>query len=364
MRAPSARGARETARPPRLAAALLALLMLASGPARTALADSPTPADTRDALHQARLELRRTKDDIRGRMAKLRLLQRRMNRLATRISRNEDQINHALLKIHRTQRAIADLQHHLRALNARLAERSRQAYMMGPATPMVYLLTASSAADAAERISLLEEMNRRDAVLVEEIAAVRDGLSVRRSELQKITWYLATVRADLHDGQRALRRAMAQSRSLLSSLRTHKEDVLGEISQIRPFAVCPVGEPHAVGDDFGIWVHRSKKWGGDHVHQGNDIMAPEGTPIYAPFDGVAEDATNHIGGQAVRVVGQYGYAYNAHLSAFGQLGPVQTGDVVGYVGHTGDTGANHDHFEWHPDGGPAVDPHDFLMLVC
>jgi murein DD-endopeptidase MepM/ murein hydrolase activator NlpD len=38
--------------------------------------------------------------------------------------------------------------------------------------------------------------------------------------------------------------------------------------------------------------------------------------------------------------------------------------VIGYVGHTGDTSANHDHFEWHPDGGPAVDPYDFLMKVC
>jgi murein DD-endopeptidase MepM/ murein hydrolase activator NlpD len=140
--------------------------------------------------------------------------------------------------------------------------------------------------------------------------------------------------------------------------------VLDEISRIRPFAVCPVGDPHAVGDNFGIWVHRSKQWGGDHVHQGNDIMAPEGTPIYAPFDGTAVDTTNHIGGNAVSVYGKYGYVYNAHLSRFGQLGPVKAGDIVGYVGHTGDTGANHDHFEWHPGEGEAVDPNEFLMLVC
>lgn len=67
---------------------------------------------------------------------------------------------------------------------------------------------------------------------------------------------------------------------------------------------------------FGVWVHRSKKWGGDHIHQGDDIMSPEGAPIVAPFDGTATDATNHIGGIAVKVDGKYGYVYNAHLSAW------------------------------------------------
>ncbi len=359
MRAPNARGAGATARPPRLAAALLLVtVMLASAPAGPALADSS------DALHQAKHELHQTKARIRARMAKLHKLQRQMNALATRISRNEDQINHTLAKIRATQRAIVPLEHRLAILTQQLADRSRQAFIMGPAAPMMYLLTASSAADAANRISLLDEMSRRDLVLIDEISAVREELNTRRTELQRYTWYLATVRAALRQDQRALHRKMSQSRRLLASLRQHKEAVLEQISRIRPFAVCPVGDPHAVGDDFGIWVHRSKRWGGDHIHQGNDIMAPEGTPIYAPFDGIAVNATNHIGGNAVKVYGKYGYVYNAHLSRFGKLGPVKTGDIIGYVGHTGDTGANHDHFEWHPSNGPAVDPHGFLMLVC
>jgi murein DD-endopeptidase MepM/ murein hydrolase activator NlpD len=358
MRAPKARGAGATARSPRLAAALLVLLMLASAPAGTALASSG------DALRQARQELHETKAHIRARMAKLRALQRKMNRLATAIGRNENQINHTLLKTHRAQLDIGAMRQRLSVLSARLAERSRQAYIMGPATPMMYLLTATSAADAAERISLLQEMNRRDLVLVQAVESVKERLSARRTALQKYTWYLASVRAELDANEKALRQAMARSKALVATLRTHKENVLGEISRIRPFAVCPVGDPHAVGDDFGIWVHKPKKWGGNHIHQGNDIMAPEGTPIYAPFDGTAVVATNHIGGNAVSVYGEYGYVYNAHLSRFGTLGPVKAGDVVGYVGHTGDTGANHDHFEWHPGNGPAVDPHDFLMMVC
>jgi murein DD-endopeptidase MepM/ murein hydrolase activator NlpD len=136
------------------------------------------------------------------------------------------------------------------------------------------------------------------------------------------------------------------------------------ISKIHPFAVCPVQGPVAVADDFGIWVHHTKKEGGNHIHQGNDMMAAAGTPIVAPFDGKAVETSNDIGGLAVSVYGQFGYVYNAHLSAFGTLGQVETGTVIGYVGATGNASGPHDHFEWHPDNGPAVDPHEFLMAVC
>jgi murein DD-endopeptidase MepM/ murein hydrolase activator NlpD len=126
--------------------------------------------------------------------------------------------------------------------------------------------------------------------------------------------------------------------------------------------VCPVGMPHAYSDDFG-----APRWGGGfHPHQGNDIFAPEGTPIYAPFDGVAVKAENALGGQAVKVYGRLGYVYNAHLSAYGILGRVNVGTIIGYVGNTGNAinSAPHDHFEWHPGNGAAVDPFPYLNAVC
>ena len=49
------------------------------------------------------------------------------------------------------------------------------------------------------------------------------------------------------------------------------------------------------------------------------------------------------------VYGDLGYTYNAHLMQPGVTGQVSAGDVIGYVGETGDTTTPHDHFEWHPN---------------
>jgi murein DD-endopeptidase MepM/ murein hydrolase activator NlpD len=123
--------------------------------------------------------------------------------------------------------------------------------------------------------------------------------------------------------------------------------------------------------------------GGYHPHAGNDIIAPQGTPIYATFDGYAQAGSNSLGGYAVNVYGDLGYTYNAHMMQPGYTGPVSAGDIIGYVGETGDTSTPHNHFEWHPkvtptdwpaspygysviDTGssPAVNPFPLLAQVC
>jgi murein DD-endopeptidase MepM/ murein hydrolase activator NlpD len=127
-----------------------------------------------------------------------------------------------------------------------------------------------------------------------------------------------------------------------------------------PFVVCPVDRPREYTDDFGV----SRYVGGYHTHTANDITAPMGTKVRAPFDGRAEESYNGLGGLTVKVYGRLGYAVHAHLSKVGRLGKVRAGDVVGYVGQSGDAMNPHDHFEWHPGGGDAVSPFRFLNAVC
>lgn len=129
-----------------------------------------------------------------------------------------------------------------------------------------------------------------------------------------------------------------------------------------PIQLCPVQGKGYFSNDFGA----PRYAGGYHPHAGNDIFAAMGTPVVAPFDGVAFATPNSLGGNAVKVSGPLGFVYNAHLIAYGKLGRVKIGDVIGYVGNTGDArgGAPHDHFEWHPGGGLAVNPYPFLKAAC
>ncbi len=353
---------RRRARGSALAAALVAAVLLL-GAVSPAVAEGPTGA-TGAALHHAKHDLKRVKKHIVARKAKLQKVQRSLNRIATKISLNRSLIARTQLRMDKLATKIKALAAENAALEARLAERSRDAYILGPAAPMLYLLTATSAEDVVSRLGFLDEMSHRDELLALKVQGTSTRLAQARGELLRLAHIRDLAARRLAAGQRQLDRRLASSRRIYQALRQRRTDALFQISQIRPFAVCPVDGPVAVANDFGIWVNHGKEWGGRHRHQGNDMMAAMGTPIVAPFDGTAVDATNHIGGNAVIVYGQFGYVYNAHLSAFGQLGPVTKGTVIGYVGATGDAGGPHDHFEWHPNNGPAVDPHPFLMLVC
>ncbi len=146
-------------------------------------------------------------------------------------------------------------------------------------------------------------------------------------------------------------------------LRSQRLDLSTWIRTFGIFRYCPVRGPVDVTSNFGYAVpHRPGVPA--HIHQGDDMMAASGQAIVAPFDGYAEAGHNWLGGNAVYVRGANGYVYNAHLSAYGKLGSVKAGDVIGYVGSTGDAGGPHDHFEWHPGNGSAVDPYPYLMAVC
>lgn len=86
-------------------------------------------------------------------------------------------------------------------------------------------------------------------------------------------------------------------------------------------------------------------------HTGVDYAAPAGTPIYAVADGtiVAARWDNSFGNyQAIdhRVGGRTYRAYYCHQSRFARKsGSVKRGEVIGYVGSTGNSTGNHLHFE-------------------
>ncbi len=126
--------------------------------------------------------------------------------------------------------------------------------------------------------------------------------------------------------------------------------------------VCPTGDSAvAFGDTWG--APRS----GGRRHQGVDMIGPIGVPLLAVVDGVAAAKSNELGGLAIWFTGSDGNKYYyAHLDHYGSLGAVSKGDVIGYMGQTGNArfSVPHLHFEVHPGGGAAVNPYPTVRAHC
>ncbi len=135
--------------------------------------------------------------------------------------------------------------------------------------------------------------------------------------------------------------------------------------------VFPVYGPASFGDTFGApRADVDEGW-----HHGEDIFAPLGTPLLAVADGtVFSVGWNDIGGWRVWLRDREGNEfYYAHLSAYSPLAvngrQVKAGDVIGFMGKTGDAEYSpvHLHFEIHPVSMLAlgyhgvVAPYPFLL---
>ncbi len=96
------------------------------------------------------------------------------------------------------------------------------------------------------------------------------------------------------------------------------------------------------------------------------MISPGGTPLVAVVSGNVQMKTTSLGGNSAWVNGNDGNRYfYAHLQAWeGPSRAVSAGEVIGYVGRTGNTSVNHLHFEIHPGGGAAVNPYPTVRKYC
>jgi murein DD-endopeptidase MepM/ murein hydrolase activator NlpD len=125
----------------------------------------------------------------------------------------------------------------------------------------------------------------------------------------------------------------------------------------------PVAGKHTFSDTFG--APRSDV----PAHVGADIFASFGTPIVAVADGrIYRVGTLKISGNRLWLRDKNGFRYfYAHLSDFAAAAyngaDVHAGEVIGFVGNTGDAEPTppHLHFEVHVPDGAVVNPTPYLQ---
>ena len=102
-----------------------------------------------------------------------------------------------------------------------------------------------------------------------------------------------------------------------------------------------------------------------HFHTGLDFAAPTGTPVMAVAGGtITETAySGAYGNRTIETLPDGTELWYCHQNAFGTTvgASVRPGQVIGYVGSTGNVTGPHLHLEVHPGGGDAVDPYAALV---
>ena len=99
-------------------------------------------------------------------------------------------------------------------------------------------------------------------------------------------------------------------------------------------------------------------------HNGIDLAAASGTPIYATADGVVERA-NYFGSYGNYIQIGHGNAIETRFAHLSRIvvkdgAQVRKGDLIGFVGSTGRSTGPHLHYEVRIDGNP-VDPRPFMV---
>ena len=366
----------------------------------------PASAGPKQALEQAKQRFAQLQKDIQQQQQVLDQLSQQAAELSLKLQDATAQLDLITEQVNQTRSDLAETKARYDALETQLNDRLRQTYMNGPASSLEFVLGAQSWTDLSDRMEYVNALAQTDNDIATQLQNLRNDLGAQAHAQERLQHKQAALVQQFQADQAALNakfaeqklvfnkieREKARARTLVETrLKQYKEYLKTQLASVPVsasgvFRACPVGEPRAVTDSFGA----PRYAGGYHPHAGNDILAPTGTPIYAPFDGSASSGYNTLGGNSVVVTGSLGFVYNAHLSQYSDHsnGPVHAGDVIGYVGTTGDAqgGPAHDHFEWHPYhtpapgtwpsspygysvidtgyGPPAVNPYPLLEQVC
>jgi peptidoglycan LD-endopeptidase LytH len=344
-----------TAIPRRTLILTLALLLGAA-----AISAAPVWADTESELEAA-------KDRLDSARAALTQVTQQWQETEAELARARDAVDDAASRIDQLEDQLATIR---KSLNDRVAA----AFMAGGAPSIGALLTADSIEEAADRLQYTQSVVQNDADLATEVGVTVEELRRQQTRLRRAARVQARAAAAIEAQRDRIDERVQELNDVVQELQAKfdaaQQRALGlqgggsgggasptvSITGTGAIQTCPVAGPTSFVDSFG-----DPRPGG-RSHEGIDLIAAYGTPVVAVAPGSARPAGS-IGGLGVVVQhGSGDWTFYAHLSSYGSLGSVSAGTVIGYVGP--ENGVNHLHFEYHPNGGAAVNPYAALLAVC
>lgn len=295
-------------------------------------------------------------------------LQRRADGAAVRYDRAVAQLSRLADEIGRLQRRIGDAESTMAPLRASITRRAVAVYTSDSGLDAVSgFANGEDLVESARAAKLASGASAGEYAAIRAIAAVSVEMARRRDELngrlvaqQRLTDELRTERKNVEMalGVMSQRDRALQSRLIPRSSRAERAPH-GPVPAVTNF-VCPLRGPMTFTDSWG-----APRPGG-RGHEGTDLMSPHGTENVAVVSGTFKRHHSGAGGLSIYLYGDDGHTYYyAHLSQV--VGPdrrVAQGELIGLTGATGNAGTPHTHFEFHPNGGRAVNPYGLIKAHC
>lgn len=272
-------------------------------------------------------------------------------------------------KVEKTDKQIAKTKTELAAARALLGSHAVAIYRRSQVSPIEVLVGAASFEDLVTRVELMRRIGKSDADAVAQVKRIRDKLNKQRTEL-------ASEKRDAKSAVVSLKSERDRLQAKLKSKQAEFAKVRAELDAVRggpnrPSGVASVAGPNGmvfpvVGSYYYSDTWGASRDGGRRLHKGTDIMAPRGTPVVAILSGTVSTKSGGLGGKTIWLSANNGWSfYYAHLDGWAvRSGSVKAGQIIGYVGSTGNAagGAPHLHLQIQPHGSP-VNPYPYLRKM-
>ena len=237
------------------------------------------------------------------------------------------------------------------------------------------LLTAVNRENDRLKIEIAEKQAEVE-VLEEQQIAVVERLAVAREKADEVFAYaefkykdvLADYEAELKrqaeaEARRRAAEAAAARANNNSSGAARSSAAAGLPAVTTRGVVCPVA-----GNTYFIDTWGAARPGG-RTHKGVDMSGASGTPLVAMNSGKVRLNWHSAGGRQVYVYSDDGnFYYYAHLSGYAaglsNGDRVAKGELVGYMGATGNASVSHLHLGMGRIGGAYVNPYPTVRAAC
>ena len=307
------------------------------------------------------------------------------------LAAKQAELDSATAELEVAQDNLAEVRERLKRALVALRERLIAIYEAGSPDLVSVVLGSDDFDEVASRTEYLNRIQENDQALIDRVGdlrdeaqaevdrqrelrdrieSARDAIAAHEAELESTRVEIESQRGELVAAQGTRRRALARLDDregvLEGDVSELQAEIQAQLGGIGPFPMGPQAAPGTfifpasgtLTSGFGY------RWG--RQHEGIDIGAAEGTPIWAADDGtvVLQQSEAESGGYGNYTCIDHRAGLStcyAHQSAFNvSLGDVvQQGQVIGLVGNTGHSFGAHLHFEVRVNG-VAYDPMGYL----